>query len=41
MNFTGRTAMITGAGSGLGALSGEKLAELGFSLDEAVLVEMR
>ena len=29
MNFTGRTAMITGGGSGLGALSGEKLAELG------------
>ena len=29
MDFTGRTAMITGGSSGMGALSGEKLAELG------------
>jgi len=29
MEFSGRTAMITGGGSGMGALSGEKLAEQG------------
>ena len=29
MEFAGRTAMITGGASGMGLLSGEKLAEQG------------
>jgi NAD(P)-dependent dehydrogenase (short-subunit alcohol dehydrogenase family) len=44
MNFSGRTAMITGGGSGMGLLSGEKLAEMGanvalLDVNESALAE--
>lgn len=45
MDFTGKTAMITGGASGMGMLTGEKLSELGanvalLDVNEAALAEV-